>query len=81
MCYILTPVAVVSSQLVDSTWARIRPLAAQDNTIWKQGDGSRGYAQITTEFIPIRAKQLLQVRVSGQEDCVQKLFELGVGTV
>jgi hypothetical protein len=47
--------------LVDTTWNRIKGLAAQDNTVWKVGDGSRGYQQITTEFIPIRAKQLLEV--------------------
>lgn len=50
-------------QLVDATWNRIKGFAAMDNAIWKQGDGSRGYQQITTEFIPIRAKQLLQVCV------------------
>lgn len=48
-------------QLVDSTWGRIKGFAAQDNAVWQAGDGTRGYQQITTEFIPIRAKQLLQV--------------------
>lgn len=55
------PLTVLTVQLVDATWNRIKGFAAQDSAIWKQGDGTRGYTQITTEFIPIRAKQLLEV--------------------
>jgi hypothetical protein len=55
-------VLTVLLQLVDTTWNRIKGFAARDNAIWKQGDGTHGYTQITTEFIPIRAKQLLEVR-------------------
>lgn len=42
------------SQIIDETWARIKAAAALDNQKWGRGDGSRGYAQLTTEFIPIR---------------------------
>jgi hypothetical protein len=48
---------------VDTTWNRIKGFTAADNAVWKVGDGSRGYQQITQEFIPIRGKQLLQVGV------------------
>jgi hypothetical protein len=47
--------------MVDALYTKIQPVAAKDNTVWKRGDGSRGYKQITEEFIPIRGKQLLQV--------------------
>lgn len=61
LCWLLLLVWLLLLQLVDSTWNRIKGFAAQDNTIWKAGDGTRGYTQIATEFIPIRSKQLLQV--------------------
>jgi hypothetical protein len=51
--------------MVDALYTKIQPVAAKDNTVWKRGDGSRGYKQITEEFIPIRGKQLLQVNVDG----------------
>eukprot|EP00775_Hariotina_reticulata_P008887 gene8887-9065_t len=47
-------------QIIDTQWAKISNVAAQDNLVWQRGDGSRGYQQLTTEFIPIRTKQLLQ---------------------
>jgi hypothetical protein len=50
--------------MVDALYTKIPPVAAKDNAVWKRGDGSRGYKQITEEFIPIRGKQLLQVRIS-----------------
>lgn len=48
-------------QVIDALWQKIQAVAAMDNQVWQHGDGSRGYLQITTEFIPIRTKQLLQV--------------------
>jgi hypothetical protein len=49
------------NQIIDETWARIKDAAARDNAKWARGDGTRGYAQLTTEFIPIRraGKQIL----------------------
>lgn len=41
-------------QIIDETFGRIRGAAARDNAVWARGDGTRGYAQLTTEFIPIR---------------------------
>lgn len=52
-------------QMVDALYAKIQPVAALDNTVWQRGDGSRGYKQITTEFIPIRGKQLLETYAPG----------------
>lgn len=40
--------------MIDTLWGRIKGAAAKDNQVWKRGDGSRGYTQLTTEFIPIR---------------------------
>lgn len=48
-------------QIIDATRAKIAPLAAADNALWNDGDASRGYQQLITEWIPIRTKQLLQV--------------------
>jgi hypothetical protein len=49
-------------QIVDATWARIRDAAARDKARWARGDGSRGYAQITGEFIPIRCEREVRGR-------------------
>jgi hypothetical protein len=51
--------------MIDALYTKIQPVAAQDNAVWQRGDGSRGYKQLTTEFIPIRGKQLLEVRAVG----------------
>ncbi|KAF6266395.1 coth protein-domain-containing protein [Scenedesmus sp. NREL 46B-D3] len=59
------PVAVGALQMVDALYRTIQPVAALDNAVWQRGDGSRGYKQITEEFIPIRGKQLLQTYAPG----------------
>ncbi|KAF8057939.1 hypothetical protein HT031_005885 [Scenedesmus sp. PABB004] len=60
-----TAAAVAPAQIIDATRARIEAAAAADNALWGRGDGSRGYAQLVTEFIPIRTKQLLQTYAPG----------------
>ncbi|KAI8471595.1 MAG: coth protein-domain-containing protein [Monoraphidium minutum] len=52
-------------QIIDDTWGTIREAAARDNQRWGRGDGTRGYTQLTTEFIPVRARQLLQLYAPG----------------
>jgi hypothetical protein len=41
--------------MIDETWGSIKDAAARDNAKWGRGDGTRGYQQLTTEFIPIRS--------------------------
>jgi hypothetical protein len=50
---------------VDELFPRIKALAEADNAQWGGGDINRGYTQITTEWIPIRTRQLLQVYAPG----------------
>jgi hypothetical protein len=52
--HLLPPAPAIPPQIIDETWAAIRDAAARDNAKWARGDGTRGYAQLTTEFIPIR---------------------------
>lgn len=51
----------MADQVFTAMRTKIAPIAAQDDMVWHDGDGSRGYQQLLTEYIPIRTKQLLQV--------------------
>jgi hypothetical protein len=52
-------------QIIDDHYNRIKGVATADNAKWGGGDITRGYTQLTTEYIPIRSKQLLQTYAPG----------------
>ena len=57
--------AHISAQMIDELYPRIKPLAVADAAQWGGADITRGYTQLTTEWIPIRTKQLLQTYAPG----------------
>jgi hypothetical protein len=51
--------------LVRAAWAKISAAAQEDARLWARADPARGVQQVLTEYVPIRARQLLETYAPG----------------